>query len=224
MKPAQVKNMELGIEIARSAAGEAFERDFMGGGEVVVRREGNSRARHLFITNGRTIARLKWHGHRRAVYESEGLRLEVNVGALAKRIGVVSEDGSESFLIERSRANPNRAHLRVEMAEGDNFYLLRSWDSRFRSQVSFIAQKEFYNSSLLAFNFDTVRRTQSTVRIEVKPTMKWEARFIHRFFALVVCRIILERRWSGSKPMRAKEKPRHFTSSARVRERKHLYG
>ncbi|HVF89527.1 MAG TPA: hypothetical protein VNH22_05635 [Blastocatellia bacterium] len=214
--------MELGIEIARSAAGEAFERDFMGGGEVIVRREGNSRARHLFITNNRTMARLRWQGLRRAVYEAGDERLEINVGALAKRIAVVSEDGSESFLIERSRANPNRAHLRVEMAEGDNFYLLRSWDSRFRSQVALTVQKEFYNSTLLAFNFDTIMRTQSTVRIEVKQTMKWESRFIHRFFALVVCRIILERRSSGSKPMRVKEKPRRFTSSARVRDRKHL--
>lgn len=212
--------MELGIEIARSAAGEAFERDFMGGGEVVVRREGNSRARHLFITNGRTIARLRWQGLRRAVYEADDLRFEISVGALAKRIAIISEDGSESFLIERSRANPNQAQLRVEMAEGDNFYLLRSWDSRLRSQASLCLQKEFYNSTLLAFNFNTIRRTQPTVRIEVKETMKWESRFIHRFFALVVCRIILERRSSGSKPTRVKEKPRRFASSARARENK----
>jgi hypothetical protein len=37
---------------------------------------------------------------------------------------------------------------------------------------------------------------------------------------LAVCRIILERRHSGSHPLRVKEKPRHFASSARVRERK----
>jgi hypothetical protein len=212
--------MELGIEIVRSAAGEAFERDFIGEGEVVVRREGNSHARHLFIKDGRTIARLKWQGLRRAVYESDDLRLEINVGTLARRIAVISEDGSESFLVERSRANPNESHLRVEMAEGDNFYLLRSWDSRYRSQASLTVQKKFYNSTLMAFSFDTIRRTQPTVRIEVKQTMKWEARFIHRFFALVVCRIILERRSSGSKPTRIKETPRRYTSSARARERK----
>ncbi|MEN3335397.1 MAG: hypothetical protein V7641_4762, partial [Blastocatellia bacterium] len=34
---------------------------------------------------------------------------------------------------------------------------------------------------------------------------------------LVVCRIILERRHSGTQPLRVKEHPRHFTSSARVR-------
>lgn len=212
--------MELGIEIARNAAAEAFERDFMGGGEVVVRREGNSHARHLFITNGRTIARLRWQGLRRAIYEADELRLEINVGTLGRRIAAIAEDGSESFLVERSRANPNESHLRIEMAEGDNFYLLRSWDGRHHSQASLTVQKKFYNSTLMAFNFDTIRRTQPTVRIEVKETMKWEARFVHRFFALVVCRIILERRSSGSKPLRLKETPRRYTSSSRARERK----
>jgi hypothetical protein len=50
--------------------------------------------------------------------------------------------------------------------------------------------------------------------------MKWESRFIHRLIALIVCRIILERRHSGSRPMRVKERPRGFASSARVRNRK----
>jgi hypothetical protein len=58
------------------------------------------------------------------------------------------------------------------------------------------------------------------VRVEVKPVMKWEARFIHRLLALTVSRIILERRHAGSQPRRIKEKPRHFNASARVRERK----
>jgi len=53
--------------------------------------------------------------------------------------------------------------------------------------------------------------------------MKWEARFLHRLLALIVCRIILERRRSGSQPQRVKEmRPRHFASSARVRERKRI--
>jgi hypothetical protein len=214
--------MKIGIEILRAAAGEAFERDFMGEGEVIVRREGHTRARHLFTVNGRTIARLRWRGHRRAVYEMEGRRFEINVGALDKRISIISEDGGESFLIERSRANPRREDLRVEMAEGDNFCIVRSWDSRLRSEASLEIHKEFYNSTLLVFRFEAGRRTQTTVRIEVKPVMKWEARFIHRLLALTVCRIILERRHSGSRPLRIKEKPRTFTSSKRVRERKRV--
>jgi hypothetical protein len=52
--------------------------------------------------------------------------------------------------------------------------------------------------------------------------MKWEARFMHRLLALIVSRIILERRHSGARPLRVKEKPRRFLSSARVRERKPL--
>ncbi|HEX5736753.1 MAG TPA: hypothetical protein VF131_28235 [Blastocatellia bacterium] len=215
--------MKTGVEILRAAAGEAFERDFLGESEVIVRREGYSRARHLFTVNGRTIARLRWRGMRQAVYEAEGLRFEINVTALGKRIAIISEDGSESFLVERSRANPHREGLRAEMAEGDNFRLMRSFDSRFRSETSFVVHKEFYASTLLVCRFDTRRRTQTTVRIEVKPVMKWESRFVHRLIALIACRIILERRHSGARPLRVKEKPRSFASSARVRERKRAF-
>jgi hypothetical protein len=215
--------MKTGVEILRAAAGEAFERDFMGEGEIIVRREGHSRARHLFTVNGRTIARLRWRGMRQAVYEAEGLRFDIYVAALGKRIAIISEDGSESFLVERSRANPRREVLRAEMAEGDNFCLMRSCDSRFRSEISFALHKEFYASTLLICRFDTRRRTQTTVRIEIKPVMKWESRFVHRLIALIACRIIVERRHSGARPLRVKERPRRFASSYRVRERKRVY-
>jgi hypothetical protein len=215
--------MQRGVQILSAAAGEVFERDFMGEGEVIVRREGHSRARHLFTKDGRTIARLRWHSQRRAVYEAEGLKLEISVSALYKRVTVIADDGNESWLVERSRANPRREDLRVEMAEGDNFCLMRLLGSRFRAEESLVIHKEFYNSTLLVFHFETRRRTQTTVRIQVQPVMKWEARFIHRLLALTVCRIILERRHSGSKPLRVKEKPRPFTSSRRVRERKRVY-
>ena len=211
--------MQASVEILSAAAGEAFERDFTNAAEILVRREGHSRARHLFTVNGRTIARLRWHGQRRAVYEAEGLRFYINVAALDKKIALTSEDGSESFLVERSRANPNRAGLRVEMAEGDNFRLLRARDSRLRSSYSFAINKKFYASTLMVFRFDAHHRTQTTARIEIKPVLKREARFAHRLLALVVCRIILERRHSGTQPLRVKEHPRPFTSSARVRER-----
>ncbi|HLG13325.1 MAG TPA: hypothetical protein VJH03_02225 [Blastocatellia bacterium] len=212
--------MKAGIEALSVAAGESFERDFMGEGEVVVRREGHSRARHLFIANGRTIGRLRWRGLRRAVYETEGTHSDIRLAALHRCISIVAEDGSESFLRERARANPHREELRIEMAEGDNFCLTRSVDSRFRSEVAFKVHKEFYNSPLLVFRFDMRHRTQTTVRIEVLPAMKWESRFVHRLLALVVCRIILERRHSGSQPLRVKEKPLHFAASKRVRERR----
>jgi hypothetical protein len=212
--------MRASVDISTAAAGEVFERDFMGQGEIIVRREGHSRARHLFTVNGRTIARLCWRGQRRAVYEAEGRRFDINVKTLGKCISIISDDGSESFLIERSRANPNREDLRGEMAEGDNFLLMRSLDSRLRSESSFVVHKQFYTSTLLVFHFDMRHRTQTTARIEVKPVMKWESRFIHRLVALIVCRIILERRHSGSQPLRVKEQVRGFTSSARVRERK----
>jgi hypothetical protein len=214
--------MQKGVQILSAAAGEAFERDFMGDGEVIVRREGHSRARHLFTKNGRTIARLRWHGHRRAVYEADGLRLDISVGALDRRITIIGEDGNESWLVERSRANPHREDLRAEMAEGDNFCLMRLLGSRFRAEESLVVHKEFYTSTLLVFHFEARRRTQTTVRIQVQPVMKWESRFIHRLLALTVCRIILERRHSGSKPLRVKEKARPFTSSRRVRERKRV--
>ena len=214
--------MYAGNQTLLSAAGEVYERDFMGECEVVVHREGHSRVRHLFSVNGRTIARLRWRGMRRAVYEADGARFDINVGALDRRISIICEDGSESLLRERSRANPNRAGLRVEMAEGDNFRLMRSWDSRFRSRVSITVHKQFYASTLLVFHFEMRRRTQTTARVKVNGVMKWEARFMHRLLALVVSRIILERRHSGARPLRCKEKTRRFSSSARVRERKPL--
>ena len=214
--------MQASVDILTAAAGEAFERDFIGAGEVIVQREGHSRARHTFSVNGRIIARLKWQGLRRAVYETDGGRFFISVSKLDRRISITSEDGGESFLIERSRANPNREEMRLEMAESDNFCLMRTSDSRLRSEESFFVHKEFYTSTLLVFHFNTRRRTQTTARIEVRPVMKWEARFIHRMLALVVCRIILERRHSGLQPLRMKEKPRRFTSSARVLNRKRL--
>lgn len=205
-------------------AGEVFEREFMGAGEVIVRRVGQSRVRHVFTSNGVTVGRLRWRGLRRAVYEADGVKWDISVGALDKRIAIVSDDGSESFLVERSRANPNKEELRVEMAEGDNFCLKRSWDSRLRGEASFVVSKQFYVSKLLVFHFHMRNRTQTTATIVVNSVMKWEARFMHRLLALIVCRIILERRHSGGRRLRRKEeiRPRRFASSARVRERKRI--
>jgi hypothetical protein len=215
--------MQAGLASLIAMAGEVFERDFMGAGEVLVQRVGHSRVQHVFTVNGRTIGLLRWRGLRRAVYEAEGARWDINVGALDKRISIISDDGGESCLVERSRANPNKEELRVEMAEGDNFCLMRSWDSRLRAEASLVVHKEFYYSRLLVFHFNMRRRTQTTARVVVTPVMKWEARFMHRLLALGVCRIILERRRSGSRPLRVKEmKLRRFSSSARVRERKRL--
>src|SRR4030095_796458 len=215
--------MQTGLSSLIAVAGEVFERDFMGAGEVIVQRVGHSRVQHVFTVNGRTIARLRWHGLRRAVYEADGAKWDISVGALDKRISIISEDGGESFLVERSRANPNKEELRAEMAEGDNFCLMRSCDSRFRAEASFVIQKQFHASRLLVFHFNMRQRTQTTARIVVNPVMKWESRFMHRLLALVVCRIILERRRSGSQPMRVKEmRLRRFTISSRVRDRKRL--
>jgi hypothetical protein len=212
--------MQAGVEILKATAGEQFERDFMGAGEVIVSREGHSRACHVFEVNGRLIARLRWRGWRRAVYEVDGSHYYISVGALDRKISIVSEDGGESFLVEKARANPHHEGLRVEMAEGDNFCLMRSLDSRFRGLSSLHLHKQFYTSTLLVFHFDPKRRTQTTARISIKPVMRWEAKFIHRLLALVVCRIIIERRHSGSRPTRKKERPRRFLSSAKVRERR----
>jgi hypothetical protein len=215
--------MQAGVEILRAAAGEQFERDFMGASEVIVSREGHSRACHVFKVNSRPIARLRWRGMRRAVYEVDSNRFYISVGALDRKISIVSEDGGESFLVERARANPQCEKLRAEMAEGDNFCLWHTWDSRFRGLSSLVIHKQFYTSTLLVFHFDPRRRTQTTARIEVRPVMRWEAKFIHRLLALVVCRIILERRHSGSRPTRTKERPRKFISSVRVRERRRIF-
>jgi hypothetical protein len=212
--------MQKGAEILRASAGEAYERDLLGQGEILVQREGYSRISHVFVQNRKTLARLKWYGMRRAVYEAEGIRYDINIGALAKRIRVVSEDGSESLLIERSRGNARQEDLRVEMAEGDNFCLTRSWNKRLRYDASLELHKAFYRSTLLVYRYDVKRRTQTTVRIMVKPTMKREAKFTHRLLALVVCRIILERRKSGARPHRIKEKQDHFVAGPRGRERK----
>ena len=215
--------MQAGLASLIAAAGEAFERDFLGATEVIVQRVGHSRVQHVFSVNGRTIARLRWRGLRRAVYEAEGTRWDINVGALDKRISIISDDGGESWLVERSRANPNKERLRVEMAEGDNFCLMRTCDSRLRAEGSFVVHKQFYCSKLLVFHFNMRRRTQTTARVVINPVMKWEARFVHRLLALSVCRIILERRHSGCRPQRVKEtKLRRFASSARVRERKRV--
>ncbi|HKA18018.1 MAG TPA: hypothetical protein VKN18_06840 [Blastocatellia bacterium] len=215
--------MQAGLASLIAAAGEVFERDFMGAGEVIVERVGQSHVRHVFTVNGRAIARLRWHGLRRAVYEVDGKKWDIKVGVLGKRISIISEEGGESFLVERSRANPNKEGLRIEMAEGDNFCLKRSWDSRLRADASLVINKEFYCSKLLVFHFNMRHRTQTTARVLVNPVMKWEARFIHRLLALTVCRIILERRNSGCKPLRTKEmQDKRFESSARVRERKRI--
>jgi hypothetical protein len=217
--------MDAKINYFTSGAGDVFEQDFIGECEIVVKREGHSRARHIFLVGNRTIARLRWIGMRRAVYEIGGQSFDINVRPLGKSIVFTSQDGNESILIERSRANPHKAGIRVEMAEGDNFRLLRHIDSRLRGEQSIVINKKFYNSQLLVFRFNTGVRTQTTVRVSVEPTMKWEARFLHRILALVVCRIILERRNSGTHRTRMKEKkPVQFSSSsARVRERKRIY-
>jgi hypothetical protein len=215
--------MKVGLDILRVSAGEVFERDFIGQGEIIVRREGNSRARHVFMLNGRVIARLRWRGQRRAVYEAEGVRFDISVRAIERRIAVIAEDGSESFLVERSRANPRKEKMRVEMAEGDNFCLMRAWDSRLKGEASLALHKEFYNSTLLLFRFNTRRRSQTTVRVEVMQVARWESRFLHRLLALTVCRIILERRHSGSQPVRVKEKQSGFATSTSVRQHKRVY-
>ena len=108
----------------------------------------------------------------------------------------------------------------MEMAEGDNFCLTRSWNHRLRHEAVLELHKAFYASTLLVYRYDVKQRTQTTVRIVVKPTMKREAKFAHRLLALVVCRIILERRKSGARPHRIKERQDHSISSAPARERK----
>ena len=216
--------MEAEIKYLISAAGDAFEQDFLGECEIVVRREGHSRARHSFTVKNRVIGRLRWIGMRRAVYESEGATYDIKVNHLGKCISIISENDHESHLVERSRANPHRAGIRAEMAEGDNFRLVRLNDNRLRSEQSFVVNKKFYHSQLLVFRFDTRQRSQTTARIHVNPSMKWESRFMHRLLALVVCRIILERRDAGAQRIRVKEKePSHSSSSARIRERKRIY-
>jgi hypothetical protein len=215
--------MYAGNEIRIAAAGEVFERDFIGECEVVVRREGHSCARHTFSVDGHIIARLRWKGMRRAVYEAEGTRFDINVWALQRRISIIGEDGSKSWLRERSRANPNRAGLRVEMAEGDNFRLIRAGDGRLRSQVSIKVQKQFYASTLLVFQFDKRHRTQTTARIKVNAVLKWEARFTHRLLALIVSRIIVERRHSGARRLRIKEEPRRPASGDGACPRRRFY-
>jgi hypothetical protein len=212
--------MQKGAEILRASAGEAYERDFVGEGEILVQREGYSHIRHIFVHHGKTLARLKWYGMRRAVYEAEGVRYDISIGALAKRIRVISEGGSESLLLERSRGNARQEDLRVEMAEGDNFCLTRSRNNRLRHESVLELHKAFYASTLLVYRYDVKQRTQTTVRIMVKPTMQREAKFAHRLLALVVCRIILERRKSGAHPHRIKERQDHFVFGAPARERK----
>ena len=198
------------------------ERDFLGAGEIMACREGHSRAHHLFIKEGRVIGRLRWQGMRRAVYESDGVRFEITVGPLGKRINAIDSDGGESWLIERRRASPRRAQeLRIEAAEGDNFCLSRTVDRGLRSRASLTVRKEFYASTLMTFRFETRHRTQTTFRVEITSTMKREARFGHRLLALTACRIILERRQSGSQPLRAKEKA---GSISRARERIRFQG
>jgi hypothetical protein len=215
--------MYAGLSSSVAIAGEVFDRDFMGAGEVIVQRVGNSRVRHVFLVNGQAIAKLRWRGSRRAVYEIDGSRFDINVTALERRIAIISEDGGESFLVERSRANPNKPRLRVEMAEGDNFCLMRSWTSRRRAEASLAVHKEFYSSTLLVFHFNMRRRTQTTTRIVVNPVMKWESRFVHRLLALIACRIILERRHSGSRPQRVKEaSARRLASGVHTRKLKRM--
>jgi hypothetical protein len=214
--------MKNEIEIREASAGETFERDFLGQGEVVVRREGHSRVRHLFTLNGRTIGRLRWRGLRRAIYEAEGITFYINVGPLDRRISIATNDGNESFLIEKSRANPRREDMRIEMAEGDDFFLNRNCPGSFRSSESIEVHKRFYRSNLLVFRFDAERRTQTTVRVEITSVMKWESRYLHRLLALVVCRIILERRHSGAKPLRVKEKTCAFTTHKRGHGRRRV--
>ena len=97
--------MQAGLASLIAAAGETFERDFMGPGEVIVQRLGHSRVQHVFTVNGRVIARLRWRGLRRAVYEAEDTKWDINVGALDRRISIISDEGSESFLLERSKKN-----------------------------------------------------------------------------------------------------------------------
>jgi hypothetical protein len=224
MTKARDYEMEASINHLTSATGETFERDFLGECEIVVRREGHSRARHIFTVGKRTIARLRWIGMRRAIYEAEGQQFDIKVSPLGKSIAFIAQDGRESFLVERSRANPHKAGMRVEMAEGDNFRLLQNLDSRLREEQSIIINKKFYNSQLLVFRFNTRIRTQTTVRVSVEQAMKWEARFMHRILALVVCRIILERRNSGAHRMRMKEKkPLHAAGGTNGRERKKIY-
>lgn len=216
--------MEAKINYLISTTGDVFEQDFIGECEVVVCREGHSRARHTLMVGKRTIGRLRWIGMRRAVYEADGVQFDITVSAFGKRISIVAQDDKESHLVERSRANPNKAGIRLEMAEGDNFRLLRYLDSRLRSEQSFVVNKRFYNSHLLVFRFNARQRSQTTARIEVQHTMKWEARFMHRLFALVLCRIILERRESGAHRVRMKERKNHgFSSSMRLREHKRIY-
>lgn len=197
--------MRTSAEILKAAADQLPDPDFLDDKEIDVRREGYSRARHLFVAGGRTVARLRWRGRRRALYDSDGMRLEIAVGPLDRKISAVSSDGARSVLTEGSRANPHREDLRIEMAEGDNFCLTKKLGKRLRTMQCFDVYKEFSNCSLMALSFDGSRRSQTAVTIRFNEDIRGETRFVHRLLALIVCRIILDRRHSGLPRIRKKE-------------------
>ncbi|MGH9761854.1 MAG: hypothetical protein ACREDR_22780 [Blastocatellia bacterium] len=198
-------DINKGAQVVWGGMGRPLDRDFVEEGELLVRREGFSRARHSFALNGNRLGRLRWRGLRRAEYEGGEARYDIYVGALEKGVRLISQSGGESRLIERSRPNKRGEGLRIEMAEGATFCMSEARGVRGRLTAAVVIRKAFQTTDLLVCSYETRRRTQTTLRIVVTPDMKRESRFFHRIIALVACWVILERRRQGGQPMKRKE-------------------
>lgn len=200
--------MHAGLQVAWFGAARELDGDFIDGGEVLVEREGYTRSRHSFTINGEWLADLSWRGRRRAFYRNERKRYEISVGPLQKLVRIISDDGKESQLIERSRTRQRARRLRIEMAEGANFCLFEKASRGPRQPATILVRKPFETLVLVECSYQIQERTQTTVRITIKPGMKGEERYLHRIMALITCWIILQRRRSGLKPHRIKEQER----------------
>lgn len=186
---------ELGM--SSLALGAYPEEDFCGRGRVKVVRKGRYHPTHCLIFNNEEIADLTWERRRRLRYTIASTRFHYDlvIGHMERKIKVVDEDGHTSKLLVGPNNSSLRRDMRVQMADGDNFFVKRSPVDRWGG-CRFEVRKQHYLNNVLVFNF-TPRDHDSPILIDVERLMKWEIRHFHPLLALVTARIGLEYRLNG---------------------------
>ncbi|MEW6734564.1 MAG: hypothetical protein AB1489_24780 [Acidobacteriota bacterium] len=159
-------------------------------GEIIVERHGLLHPKYIFMHKSKEIAVLTWRRTRTGIYEAKGLRLDLQVGTLAKTIYAKDEMSRLSRLIVRSPLNPRKAKMIIQLADSDSFLVRQHCKGPHGDSFSLHVTKNHYVSDLVTFEFGRRKKHQRAIaRIYVPAIMRWEAHHFHHLLALVMARI-----------------------------------
>src|SRR5689334_9920440 len=90
-------------------------------GEILVERHGLLHPKYIFMHKEKQIAQLHWRRRRSGIYDANGLRLDLNVGTMAKTIDAKDDMSRVSRLCVKSSHNPRKVKMQIDLADAEGF-------------------------------------------------------------------------------------------------------